>query len=73
MKNAEEKLIRAQRHAEDRKARSEDEIVRLKKEYEIMSEERRENDKQVEETKQEADEVERKVCLLPRRWGYLHS
>lgn len=63
MKNGEEKLQRAQRYAEDRRARSEDEIQRLKKEYESMSEERRENDKMVEETKHEADEVEKRVCL----------
>lgn len=61
MRNAEEKLIRAQQHAEDRRTRSEEERARIKREYEEMAEERRENEKQVEETKQEALEVERKV------------
>lgn len=64
MRNAEDKLLRAQRHAEDRRFKSEEEIARLKREYEEMSEERRENDKQVEETKQEALEVDRKVCCF---------
>lgn len=61
LKNAEEKLSRAQQHAEDRHKKSEDEIARLRKEYEEMSEERRENDKQVEEMKESAAELERKV------------
>lgn len=64
LKIAEEKLVRAQRHAEDRRIKSEEEIQRFKREYEEMSEERRENDRQVEETKQEANEVDRKVREL---------
>lgn len=65
MRNAEDKLMRAQQHAEDRRYKSEEEIARLKREYEEMAEERRENDKHVEETKQEALEVERKVRMAP--------
>ncbi len=72
MKNAEEKLQRAQVHAQDRRGRSELEIQKLKKEYEAMSEERRVNDKVVEETKYEADEVERQVgCRLKCKF-YTH-
>lgn len=33
-----------------------------------MSEERRDNDRQVEELKQEASEIERKVCFCPSSW-----
>jgi len=85
MKNAEEKLQRAQVHAQDRRGRSELEIQKLKKEYEAMSEERRVNDKVVEETKYEADEVERQMLehlkkseselneLLAEYWNLRHQ
>ncbi|KAI5122463.1 hypothetical protein M0805_008774 [Coniferiporia weirii] len=85
MRNAEDKLVRAQQHAEDRRGKSEEEIARLKRDYEEMSEERRENDKQVEETKQDANELERKMQehlkrneaelneLLNEYWGLRHQ
>lgn len=56
-----EKLSRAQQHAEERRYRSTEELERLQREYAEMSEERKENDRMVEETKQEADALERKV------------
>lgn len=60
-KNAEERLARAQQHANERRVRADEEIARLRKDYLEMAEERRENDKIVEETKQEADALERKM------------
>ncbi|CDO69122.1 hypothetical protein BN946_scf185042.g24 [Trametes cinnabarina] len=59
--NAQEKLERAQRHAEDKRIASQQTIERLQREYEEMSVERRDNDRQVEELRAEADEIERKV------------
>lgn len=61
LSNAQEKVERAQRHAEDKRQASQQAIERLQQEYENMALERRDNDKQVEETRKEADEVERKV------------
>ena len=63
-KNAEERLARAQQHANERRIRADEEIVRLKRDYLEMAEERRENDRIVEETKKEADELEKKVGSL---------
>lgn len=59
--NAQEKLERAQRHVEDRRLASQQTIERLQREYEEMAVERRDNDRQVEELRGEADEIERKV------------
>lgn len=59
--NAQDKLERAQRHAEEKRHASQQTIERLQREYEQMDIERRENDKQVEEFRKEADEVEAKV------------
>ena len=59
--NAQEKLERAQRHVEDKRLASQQTIERLQREYEEMSVERRDNDRQVEELRAEADEIERKV------------
>ncbi|OSD02761.1 hypothetical protein PYCCODRAFT_1458867 [Trametes coccinea BRFM310] len=60
--NAQEKLERAQRHAEDKRLASQQTIERLQREYEEMSVERRDNDRQVEELRAEADEIERKMA-----------
>ena len=62
MKNAEEKLEKTRINVTDKKSHSEDELRRLKRSYEEMSEERREHDRQVEETKQAALDIERKVA-----------
>lgn len=59
-----EKLERAQRHAEDRRLASQQQIERLQAEYQEMANERRENDRQVEELRAEADELERLVGPL---------
>lgn len=61
LSNAHDKLERAQRHAEDKKAASQRTIERLQREYDEMVIERRDNDKQVEELRVEADGVETKV------------
>ncbi|KAH9901654.1 Nuf2 family-domain-containing protein [Cubamyces lactineus] len=60
--NAQEKLERAQRHAEDKRIASQQTIERLQREYEEMAVERRDNDRQVEELRAEADEIERKMA-----------
>ena len=62
--NAQEKLERAQRHAEDKKIASQRTIERLQREYDEMVSERRDNEKQVEELRGEADEIETKVGAL---------
>lgn len=62
LSNAQEKLERAQRHAEDKRLASQQTIERLQREYEEMAIERRDNDKQVEELRAEADEIERKMA-----------
>ena len=59
--NAHDKLERAQRHAEEKRHASQQTIERLQREYEQMDIERRDNDKQVEEFRKEANEVEAKV------------
>jgi len=60
--NAEEKLEREQNYADDQHARSQETITKLKKEFEEMSLERRDNDQAVEETKREAAQTERKMA-----------
>ena len=54
-------MERAQRHAEDKRLASQQTIERLEREYQEMVVERRDNDRQVEELRGEADEIERKV------------
>jgi kinetochore protein Nuf2 len=63
LSNAYDKLERAQKHAEDKKLASQRTIERLQREYDEMVVERRDNDKQVEELRGEADAVESKVCF----------
>lgn len=64
--NAHEKLDRAQKHAEDRKQANEKTILKLKAEYEKMAIERRDNDKQLEELRMEANNIQTKVRQLRR-------
>lgn len=59
------KLERAQNHAEDKKSLSQKTIERLQQEYDNMVVERRENDRQIEEVRQEANDVEMKVRRPP--------
>ena len=46
---------------EDKRLASQQTIERLQREYEEMAVERRDNDRQVEELRAEADDIERKV------------
>ena len=76
--NAQEKLEREQRHVEGKRLASQQTIERLQRQYDEMSVEQRDNDRQVEELRTEADEIERKVsctcdwgmlkCSSPFRW-----
>lgn len=59
--NAQDKLERAEKHAEEKRYASQHAIERLLREYEQMDVERRDNDKQVEELRKEADDTEAKV------------
>ncbi|KAF7295191.1 hypothetical protein MIND_01057900 [Mycena indigotica] len=61
LSNAQEKLERAQRHAEDRKVASQKTIERLQAEYDDMVVERRDTDKQVEDIRAQANEIEGKI------------
>lgn len=61
--NAQEKLDRAQKHGEDKRLASQQTIERLQREYEEMALERRDNDKQMEELRKEADDVVAKVRI----------
>lgn len=63
MANAHEKLERAQRHAEDKKQANEKTINRLKGEYEQMAIERRDNDKQLEDLRTEANHIHSEVSF----------
>ncbi|KAH0584146.1 hypothetical protein H2248_009706 [Termitomyces sp. 'cryptogamus'] len=62
LSNAHEKLERAERHAEEKKQASQRTIDRLQQEYDQMAIERRDNEKQVEELRAEANEVEKKMA-----------
>ncbi|KAF7311680.1 hypothetical protein MKEN_01071600 [Mycena kentingensis (nom. inval.)] len=62
LSNAQDKLERAQRHAEERRAASQREIERLKQEYAEMANERRDTDREVEEIRGQANEVERRMA-----------
>lgn len=63
LSNAHDKLERAQRHAEDKKSANQRTIDRLQREYDEMSIERRDNDRQVEELRADANRVEEKMVL----------
>ncbi|KZT29875.1 hypothetical protein NEOLEDRAFT_1238609 [Neolentinus lepideus HHB14362 ss-1] len=56
--NAEEKLVRAQHQAEEKRATSQRTIEDLQRDYEKMAAERRDNDKQMEELRAQADVIE---------------
>ncbi|KAG9318295.1 Nuf2 family-domain-containing protein [Chiua virens] len=83
--NAQEKLERAQRHAEEKRHASQQTIERLQREYEQMDIERRDNDKLVEELRKEADDTEAKMAehlkksegelneLLDEYWKVRHA
>ncbi|EPQ54245.1 hypothetical protein GLOTRDRAFT_139579 [Gloeophyllum trabeum ATCC 11539] len=58
--NAEEKLERAQKHAAEKRLASQQTIERLQRDYEQMAAERRDNDKQMEELRAEANLLEEK-------------
>ncbi|KAA1478749.1 hypothetical protein DENSPDRAFT_875827 [Dentipellis sp. KUC8613] len=85
LSNAYEKLERAQRHVEEKRLASQQTIEHLQQEYEAMSLERRDNDKQVEELRREADEIDGKMTdhlrrseaeineLLVEYWGLRHE
>lgn len=64
--NAQEKLDRAQKHAEDKRLGSQKTIERLQQEYEQMALERRDNDKQMDELRKEADDVATRVRMIPQ-------
>lgn len=64
--NAQEKLDRAQKHAEDKRLGSQKTIERLQQEYEQMALERRDNDKQMDELRKEADDVATRVRMIPK-------
>ncbi|KAF8350920.1 Nuf2 family-domain-containing protein [Amanita rubescens] len=59
--NAHEKIERAQKHAEDKKLANQRTNERLQREYDEMVIERRDNDKQLEELRREADNIEAKM------------
>ncbi|TRM59457.1 Nuf2 family-domain-containing protein [Schizophyllum amplum] len=59
--NAQDKLERAQRHAEDKRTTNARTLERLDEEYKQMSEERRDNDRVVKDLTAETEEVERKM------------
>ncbi|KAF9532402.1 Nuf2 family-domain-containing protein [Crepidotus variabilis] len=61
LNHAKVKLERAHKHADDRKQASQKTIERLQYEYDNMVVERKENDKQIEEVREEANEAEAKM------------
>lgn len=61
--NAVEKLDRSEKHVKDKRDTSQKTIERLQREYEQMDHDRRDNDRQVEELRAMADEVERNVSF----------
>ncbi|KIJ34638.1 hypothetical protein M422DRAFT_70137 [Sphaerobolus stellatus SS14] len=60
--NAEEKLEREQKYADNQRAKSQGTIAKLKQEFEEMALERRDNDHVVEENKKAAAEIDRKMA-----------
>ena len=61
--NGVEKLDRTEKYAKDKREASQQTLERLQQEYEQMDHDRRDNDRQVEELRAMADEVERNVSL----------
>ncbi|KAF8644154.1 hypothetical protein AX16_008681 [Volvariella volvacea WC 439] len=64
---AQEKLERTRRYAEDKRSASQHTLERLQQEYEAMAVERRDNDRQVEQVRAEADQLEVKIVEELRR------
>jgi kinetochore protein Nuf2 len=62
LRNAHDKLERVQRHSEEKRVACQRTVDRLQLEYDEMSHERRDNDRQVDELRGEADQIELKVC-----------
>lgn len=62
LSNAHDKLQRAHRHAEDKKLANQRTIDRLQREYDEMALERRDNDRQVEELRTDANQIETKMA-----------
>lgn len=60
--NAQQKLGRAERQAADKRAASALTLERLQHEYAELSVERRENDREVESIRKEADEAEHRMA-----------
>lgn len=63
LSKAEEKMARAQKHATDKRTASQQTLERLKQDYEKMALERQDNDKNVEQMRLQADEIEHEVSL----------
>jgi kinetochore protein Nuf2 len=70
--NALEKLERAQRHVEEKRAASQKNIERLQREYDEMAVERKENDREVEELRTEANEIEARVRMSSRFCSWMN-
>ncbi|KAI0034709.1 Nuf2 family-domain-containing protein [Vararia minispora EC-137] len=62
LSKAQEKLERAQRDLDERRRAGQETIERLQHEYEVMASERKDNEMQVEELRQQANEIERKIA-----------
>jgi len=62
LQNAQDKLERAQKHAEDKRFASQQTIERLQREYEEMALDRKDNDDQMEKLRMEADDVAAKMA-----------
>jgi len=63
LSNAQEKLDRAVRHAQEKRTASQQTIERLQSEYEEMVAERRDNDREVEEYHVQEREVQKTVSF----------
>lgn len=64
LSNAREKLERAQRHAEEKRTLSQHTMERLKRDYDSMSNERSQNDKEMEDIRSQAEAIEEEVKSL---------
>lgn len=64
LSNARDKLERAQRHAEEKRAASQRTIDHLQQQYDQMVVERRLNDQQVEELRNQVEEINGEVNRL---------
>ncbi|KAK7689176.1 hypothetical protein QCA50_007867 [Cerrena zonata] len=74
LSKAEEKMARAQKHATDKRTASQQTLERLKQDYEKMALERQDNDKNVEQMRLQADEIEHEMAdHLKRSQGELNE